>query len=174
MDVGFAVLLHYSNVSVLIEIEERRLKLAIEKVKTCKLENYVEIKNENILTSDISSATIALCYLFQDAMEQIGKTLRQRLQPGTKKLLQFSLNFLASLQSWKPGKIYKPAVKDYERFTTIRYDIDLCVVTKIFKLLQETHQSNRKSYQLCGTKIPLAVVEIDPISLIIFRFHIYN
>ena len=95
-----------------LEIEERRLKLAIENVKTCKLENYVEIKNENILTSDISSATIVLCYLFQDAMEQIGKTLRQRLQPGTKIIaIQFKLPSEPP-QSWKPEKIYKPAVKD--------------------------------------------------------------
>ena len=95
-----------------LEIEERRLKLAVEKVKSGKLEKLVEIKNENILTSDISSATIVLCYLFHDAMEQIGKTLRQRLKPGTKIIaIQFKLPDQPP-QSWKPEKIYKPAVKD--------------------------------------------------------------
>ncbi len=98
--------------SIGLEIEENRLKLANENVKKNNLNDSIEIKNESVLTSDISNATVVLCYLFNEAMEQIGKTLRSRVKPGTKIIaVQFKLPNKPP-QNWKPTKIYKPNVKN--------------------------------------------------------------
>ena len=98
--------------SIGLEIEENRLRLAKENVKKNALGNLIEIKNENILTSDISNATVVLCYLFHDAMEQIGQTLRARVKPGTRIIaVQFQLPNKPP-QNWKPDKVFTPNVKN--------------------------------------------------------------
>ena len=71
-----------------------------------------------MLTSDISNATVVLCYLFHEAMEQIGKTLRSRVKPGTKIIaVQFKLP--NKLQKTGSQKIYTKC----EKTRTIYYYI---------------------------------------------------
>ena len=90
-----------------LEIEKGRIALAKQNVETRSLDQFVTIREENILKADISDATLILFYLFPEAMEQLGKTLKQRVKPGTRLV---AIQFRFPIENWKPDRIFRPDV----------------------------------------------------------------
>jgi hypothetical protein len=90
-----------------LEIEKGRIALAHENIQNRKLTEFVTIRDESIIKADISDATLILFYLFPEAMEQLGKTLKQRVKSGTRLV---AVQFRFPPKDWKPERIYRPDV----------------------------------------------------------------
>ena len=72
----------YRIKAVGFEVDRGFVKLAREKIKQENLEQLVEVRHQDFMTADLSSASIVTLYLSHDGNEALKPILLRQLQPG--------------------------------------------------------------------------------------------
>ena len=67
-----------------VELDHRLVVESTEKVKELKLEDLVTIREEDLLKTDLSTATVVTVYLLLEANSELRPVLEKQLRPGTR------------------------------------------------------------------------------------------
>jgi precorrin-6B methylase 2 len=89
----------YGVKAVGFEIDPQRIKESHENIKKAGVEKLVEIRQQDILTVDVSPASVVTMYLLPDVNLKLRPTLLKQLKPGSRVV---SHDF--DMGDWKPEK----------------------------------------------------------------------
>lgn len=78
----FAALKNGAGKCVGIDIDPKQVDVASEEVKSRGLDGKVTFIEADVLTADLSSATVILCYLYPTASAALRSKFEQELKPG--------------------------------------------------------------------------------------------
>jgi protein-L-isoaspartate O-methyltransferase len=92
----------YGVKAVGFEIDPERIKESHENIKKAGVEKLVEIRHQDILTVDVSPASVVTMYLLPDVNLKLRPTLLKQLKPGSRVV---SHDF--DMGDWKPEKVIK-------------------------------------------------------------------
>jgi hypothetical protein len=87
----------YRIKAVGFEVDLGLVKLAREKIKQENLEQLVEVRHEDFMTADLSSASIVTLYLSHDGNQALKPMLLRQLQPGAR-IISYTFN----MGDWPP------------------------------------------------------------------------
>lgn len=75
----------------------------IKKKLYTTLESNIEIRQQNLLTADLTGADVVYCYLSQPLMKSISQLAEKQMKPGTK-----IISAEHRINNWKPTYIDNP------------------------------------------------------------------
>ena len=87
----------YRIKAVGFEVDPGLVKLARENIKQENLEQLVEVRHQDFMTADLSSASIVTLYLSHDGNEALKPVLLRQLQPGAR-VVSYTFN----MGDWPP------------------------------------------------------------------------
>jgi ubiquinone/menaquinone biosynthesis C-methylase UbiE len=87
----------YRIKAVGFEVDPGLVKLAREKIKQENLEQLVEVRQEDFMTADLSSASIVTLYLSHDGNQALKPVLLRQLQPGAR-----IVSYTFDMGDWPP------------------------------------------------------------------------
>jgi SAM-dependent methyltransferase len=87
----------YRIKAVGFEVDPGLVKLARENIKQENLEQLVEVRHQDFMTADLSSATIVSLYLSHDGNQALQPVLLRQLQPGAR-IVSYTFN----MGDWPP------------------------------------------------------------------------
>ena len=87
----------YGAKAVGFEIDPGLVKLARENVRKQGMEKWVEIRQQDFLTADLSSATVVTLYLSYDGNLALRPQLMRQLKPGTR-----IVSYTFDMGDWQP------------------------------------------------------------------------
>jgi hypothetical protein len=73
------------------------VKLAREKIKQENLEQMVEVRHQDFMTADLSSASVVTLYLSRDGNQALKPILLRQLQPGAR-----VVSYIFDMGDWPP------------------------------------------------------------------------
>ena len=79
------------------EVDPGLVKLAREKIEREKLEQMVEVRHQDFLTADLSSASVVTLYLSHDGNQALKPILLRQLQPGAR-----VVSYTFDMGDWPP------------------------------------------------------------------------
>ena len=87
----------YGVRAVGFEVDAGLVKLANEKIKQEKLEQLVEVRHQDFMTAELSSATVVTLYLSHDGNHALKPILLRQLQPGAR-----VVSYTFDMGDWPP------------------------------------------------------------------------
>jgi tRNA A58 N-methylase Trm61 len=87
----------YRIKAVGFEVDPGLVKLARENIKQENLDQLVEVRHQDFMTADLSSATVVTLYLSHDGNEALKPVLLRQLQPGAR-VVSYTFN----MGDWPP------------------------------------------------------------------------
>ena len=87
----------YGVRAVGFEIDPGLVKLARENVRNQHMEKLVEIRQEDFMSADLSSATIVTLYLSYDGNQALRSNLENQLRPGAR-----VVSYTFDMRDWQP------------------------------------------------------------------------
>lgn len=87
----------YRIKAVGFELDPGLVKVARENIKQENLEQLVEIRQQDFMTADLSSASIVTLYLARDGNEALQPVLLRQLQPGAR-----VVSYIFNMGDWPP------------------------------------------------------------------------
>ena len=87
----------YRIKAVGFEVDPGLVKLARENIKQENLEQLVEVRHQDFMTADLSSASIVTLYLSHDGNEALKPVLLHQLQPGAR-----VVSYIFNMGDWPP------------------------------------------------------------------------
>jgi SAM-dependent methyltransferase len=87
----------YRIKAVGFEVDAGLVKLAREKIEREKLEQLVEVRHQDFMTADLSSASVVMLYLSHDGNQALKPTLLRQLQPGAR-----VVSYTFDMGDWPP------------------------------------------------------------------------
>jgi SAM-dependent methyltransferase len=88
---------NYRIKAVGFEVDPGLVKLAREKIKQENLEQLVEVRHQDFMAADLSSASIVTLYLSHDGNQALKPILLRQLQPGAR-VVSYTFN----MGDWAP------------------------------------------------------------------------
>lgn len=79
------------------EVDPGLVKLAREKIKQENLEQLVEVRHQDFMTADLSSASVVTLYLSHDGNQALKPILLRQLQPGAR-----VVSYTFDMGDWPP------------------------------------------------------------------------
>lgn len=92
-----AVAKRYGVKAVGFEVDPGLVKLAREKINQEKLEQRVEVRHQDFMTADLSSASVVTLYLSHDGNHALKPLLLRQLQPGAR-----VVSYTFDMSDWPP------------------------------------------------------------------------
>ena len=89
----------YGVRAVGFEIDPRLVQTAREEARRAGVDHLVTFRQQDLLTADLSPATVVTLYLFPEANRLLRPRLQQQLKPGSRVV---SNDF--DMEDWKPDK----------------------------------------------------------------------
>jgi SAM-dependent methyltransferase len=90
----------YGAKGVGIEINPRRAKTSRANAEGSGVSHLVEIREQDLLTADVSPASVVTLYLLPDINKKLMSLLRMQLRPGAR-----VLSIDSSIGKWKPTRV---------------------------------------------------------------------
>jgi hypothetical protein len=87
----------YGIKAVGFEVDPGLVKLAREKIKQENLEQFVEVRHQDFMTADLSSASAVTLYLSHDGNQALKPILLRQLQPGAR-----VVSYTFDMGDWPP------------------------------------------------------------------------
>ena len=87
----------YRVKAVGFEVDPGLVKLAREKIQQEKLEQWVEVRHQDFMTVDLSSASVVTLYLSHDGNHALKPLLLRQLQPGAR-----VVSYTFDMGDWPP------------------------------------------------------------------------
>ena len=95
-----------------IDIDPERIKSATEESKNKGMDGKVTFIEADVMTVDLSQASVILCYLYPTASAALRPKFEKELKPGTRVVME---SF--SVPGWKPSKVKELNSKSYFFYT---------------------------------------------------------
>lgn len=92
----------YGVKAVGFEIDPELIKESRENIRKEGLQQLAEIRQQDILTVDVSGATVVTMYLLPDVNLQLRPTLLRQLKPGSR-----IVSHAFDMGDWKPDKVVR-------------------------------------------------------------------
>jgi len=83
-----------------IEVDEKLVQRATERISNMNLQNQVKIVKEDLLQSDLSGADVVVIYLLTGSNEILRPRLEKFLKPGAR-----VVSYAYAIPGWKPTKV---------------------------------------------------------------------
>ncbi|MGH7832453.1 MAG: SAM-dependent methyltransferase [Candidatus Binatia bacterium] len=104
----------YGVKAVGFEIDRDLISQSRKRIKKEGLEQLAEIREQDILTVDLSPATVVTMYLLPEVNLQLKPKMRRQLKPGSR-----IVSHAFSMGDWKPDKVVQ--VKDPSSYERVLY-----------------------------------------------------
>ena len=88
----------YRIKAVGLEVDPGLVKLAREKIKQENLEQLVEVRDQDFMTAELSSASVLMLYLSHDGNQALKPMLLRQLQPGAR-----VVSYTFDMGDWPPN-----------------------------------------------------------------------
>jgi SAM-dependent methyltransferase len=108
----FAALEKGAGKCVGIDIDPEQVNTARESARKKGLDGKVRFIEADVLATDLSSASVILCYLYPTASAALRSKFENELKPGTRIIME---SF--PVPGWKPAKVGETKVRNFYSYT---------------------------------------------------------